>query len=64
MPARLAPGSFYGEKVKSAAVGGLLLTDHCYPPNLRIPEHSHERACFCMVLQGSYTESCGTRKRD
>jgi AraC family transcriptional regulator len=64
MPSRLTPGSFYGEKVKSVEVGGLLLTDHRYPPHLQVPEHSHERAYFCLVLQGAYTESCGAQTRD
>jgi AraC family transcriptional regulator len=64
MDPRLPPGSFYGEKIKRSEVGGLLLTDHRYPPHLQLPKHSHEQAYFCLVLRGTYTESYGTQTRD
>ena len=28
-----------------------------YSPNVRLPQHSHELACFCLVLGGSYEEA-------
>lgn len=63
MEPRLPPGFFYGEKVKNCNEGGLLLADHRYPPFLELPKHSHERAYFCLVLRGTYTESYGMQTR-
>jgi AraC family transcriptional regulator len=64
MELRLAAGSFYGNMQKSQSIGGLLLSEHAYPADLNIPSHSHERAYFCLVLRGGYTESYGRRTRD
>jgi len=64
MEPRLSAGSFYGNQQKSQSVGGLLLSEHAYPPDLRIPSHSHERAYFCLVLRGDYTETYGKSTRD
>src|SRR5579872_4486078 len=63
MEPKLSLGSFYGTPQKSRAVEGLVMTEHAYPPHLRIPRHAHECAYFCLVLQGSYTETYGQRNR-
>ncbi len=39
--------------------GGLRLTEATHPPGLRVPPHSHERAHFCLLLEGRYEENCG-----
>jgi AraC family transcriptional regulator len=40
-----------------------MFTESIYPPSLTTPPHSHERAYFCTVLQGGYSETYGTRTR-
>ncbi len=49
--------------LKIRQVAGLNLMEAAYAPNLRQPAHTHEAACFSLVLQGSYTEKYGTRTR-
>jgi AraC family transcriptional regulator len=41
----------------SRKVGGLTVTENTYAPSLSLPKHTHEQACFCLVLQGRYTET-------
>jgi AraC family transcriptional regulator len=48
--------SSYGTLLKSSVLAGLSLTETAYPPNLRLPQHSHQSDYFCLVLQGSFTE--------
>jgi len=56
---RLPAGQHFGAISKSYDVAGFTLTHTAYAPNLKLPRHAHERACFCLVLRGSYTESFG-----
>ena len=60
MGIRLAPGQFLSTKLASRAVAGLLLAETAHPPDSRLPTHSHERACLCLILGGHVTE---TRER-
>ena len=53
----------YGEVLKSRAVTEFTLTETTYAPNLELPKHSHDRAYFCLVLQGTYTEAYGNKTR-
>ena len=39
-------------RVRDAA--GIKLTEVTYPPDLRLPQHSHEQSCFCFLLHGRY----------
>src|SRR5258708_12905704 len=39
-------------RVRDAA--GIRLTEVTYPPDLRLPQHSHEQSCFCFLLHGRY----------
>jgi AraC family transcriptional regulator len=45
-------------------VAQLTLADVVYPAGARLPSHSHERAYFCLIRRGSYTETYGRRTRD
>jgi hypothetical protein len=42
-------------------IGGLILSETACQPNLNLPRHSHAAAYFSFVLQGSFTETYGTR---
>ncbi len=63
MDRRLQPGKFYGRIIRSAAAGGVRLTETAYPAGAHLPTHSHECAYCVLVLQGSYTEMIGGRRR-
>ncbi|MDT7604271.1 MAG: AraC family transcriptional regulator, partial [Acidobacteriota bacterium] len=45
-----------GELTISSPVANFFITETVYAPRVRLPRHSHRRACFCLVLQGAYTE--------
>jgi len=47
----------HGEIITSHGLHGLSLSEVAYAQNLRLPRHSHEQACFCLILRGSCTES-------
>ncbi len=64
MPLTLPRGQFCGDAVATLARDGVHLTETVYSPGLRLPRHSHERACFIFVVTGTFTETYGTRTRD
>src|SRR5438093_3947826 len=33
---------------------GFTVTDAWFPPRLRLPPHHHDRACFAVMLEGSF----------
>lgn len=57
------PNSLYGTVLRSIAVARFTLTETAYPPRLKLPEHSHQTAYFCFILQGTFTEAYGRRSR-
>lgn len=59
---RLAHGEFFGETVRSRTVAGLACHESRYAPGAVLPEHTHEVACYCLVVRGAYEERCGTRR--
>ncbi len=63
MDVRLPRGHFCGELLKRDEVGGFVLTEYVYPPELKISKHLHEQVYFCVVLQGNYTEVYGKKTR-
>jgi AraC family transcriptional regulator len=63
MGPRLPSGAFYGEIVKSRAVGGFILSESAFGPELAIPAHTHENPFLYFVLNGTSTESFGKRSR-
>ena len=60
---KLLSGRWYGNTLNKDSVAGLTLTETLYGPNLKLPQHSHEQAYFCLVLKGAYTESYGRQSR-
>jgi len=54
----------YGEPLKKRKVSAFTLTERFYPPFFKTPEHSHNDALFCLVLEGNYTETYGHKKRE
>lgn len=60
---KLLSGRWYGDTLSKDSVAGLTLTETVYNSNLKLPQHSHELAYFCLVLKGAYTESYGRLAR-
>jgi AraC family transcriptional regulator len=60
---KLLPGDFFGRILRRRSVAGLTVTETQYPPRLKLPPHRHAGAYFCLVLQGSYTETSATRSQ-
>lgn len=46
----------YGAILNTQKVADLTVTENAYAPQVRLPKHSHSQACFCLVLQGAYSE--------
>jgi AraC family transcriptional regulator len=63
MDLKLAPGRFYGDTLRMHEVAGFGLTETIYPPHFKIPQHSHERPYFGLVLWGTYAETYGNKAR-
>jgi AraC family transcriptional regulator len=63
MTVQLPCGHFYGETLVQRACAGLVVTETRYPPEAVVPAHSHDRAYYCLVLGGAYTECYGTKTR-
>jgi AraC family transcriptional regulator len=64
MSMQLAPGSYYGEAVRTHKTAGFQLSERIYPPGFQTPKHTHKRALFCFVMAGNYTEEYGGKKRE
>ena len=45
-----------GEIINSTLIAGFHLTETAYAPKVILPRHSHRYACFCFVMQGTYSE--------
>src|SRR6266536_7833 len=60
---KLIAGQQYGDPIDSRSIGSFRLAENTYAPGYVTPVHSHERALFCFVLAGSYTETYGSRLR-
>lgn len=43
--------------LRDREAAGLRLTESAYTGRLRLPQHSHEQAHFCLLLQGTYEET-------
>lgn len=56
MTLKLQEGCFPAEVVGGAKAAGLTLTETAYAPRQRLPKHSHDRACFVVVLAGGFSE--------
>lgn len=54
---------FYGELVQRREAAGFILSESKYSPDTRIPKHSHDRAYFNILFNGSYLETYGSKSR-
>ncbi|MGH9970760.1 MAG: helix-turn-helix domain-containing protein [Pyrinomonadaceae bacterium] len=57
----LQPGQFYGEIVKKRFCSDLVLSELRHSTGRRLPEHSHQLAYFCLLVDGDYSESLGRK---
>src|SRR5882762_5240805 len=64
MELTLPQGRFCGKTLATFGHQGVRLTETVYSPGLKLPRHSHERACFIFVIKGSFAETYGNRSRD
>ncbi len=64
MGRRLEGGRFFGRTLRKRSVGDLTMADVVYPAGTRLPLHCHERAYFCLIRRGGYTETYGRRMRE
>ncbi len=63
MQKQLKSGAFFGQRIRTHTASGLVLADVLYPARTHIPKHSHERAYFCLIRKGGYTERYDRRTR-
>jgi AraC family transcriptional regulator len=57
-------GELHGTNVLSLAVSHFQLTDTLHGRNTDAPPHYHELPLICLVLQGSFDERIGARRRE
>jgi AraC family transcriptional regulator len=57
----LQPGQFYGQVIKKHQCAGVVLSELRHTIGRRLPEHSHQQAYFCFLLNGDYAEYQGGR---
>lgn len=53
----------HGAVLRSSTVASFTLTETAYPQRLKLSEHAHQTAYFCLILQGAFTEAYGRRSR-
>jgi AraC family transcriptional regulator len=63
MDLRLAHGHYFGESLRRGSVGALTLIESQYAAGLVASRHTHERSCFCIVLDGGFSETYGRKQR-
>ncbi|HEV2905625.1 MAG TPA: helix-turn-helix domain-containing protein [Pyrinomonadaceae bacterium] len=61
MQTTLRPGEFYGETRTRQIIPGFQLMEAVYPPAIELPKHSHECACFSLMVRGGMKENYGRR---
>ena len=62
MAMRLLAGEYLGAPERALATGAFRALESSYGEGTELPCHAHERAHFCLVLVGTYTERIGTRE--
>ena len=45
-----------GQIINTQLIAGFHMTETAYAPKAIVPDHSHRYACFCLVMQGTYSE--------
>lgn len=61
MEIKLCSGQYYGATRVHKVIQGFRLMEATYPAGLKLPKHSHECACFSLMLQGGMSENYRTR---
>lgn len=51
---KFVPVTLGSPRFRTAEVGGLRVTDAWFPPGVHVPPHHHDRACFAVVVEGSF----------
>jgi len=64
MNQNLKPGQFYGEILHKQQASGLILSELKHQGARKLPQHSHELAYFCLLLNGNYWEQFGPKRID
>lgn len=64
MAIKLKAGEFYGRRSDVIEADGYSFAESSYAPTAQLPTHAHELAHFCLVLDGTYTETIGSRSYD
>jgi AraC family transcriptional regulator len=54
-------GRYYGTTLASTTAGEVTLAEGRYAAHARIPAHAHSGPYFCLVLEGSFEETWGSR---
>ena len=63
MSVNLPNGYHAATILRKQKVGNFILTEKVYAPKLKLPKHTHEQACFSLVMQGSFEERYGAKSR-
>jgi AraC family transcriptional regulator len=58
----LPPGRYLGRSLNRHDGDGFSVTQSAYAERDRLPEHSHSRAHFCLVVEGRYSEDVEGRR--
>jgi AraC family transcriptional regulator len=61
MSQKIAKTKLFGESLQKQKVSAFTLSERFYAPYFHTPKHAHEKALFCLVVNGSYTETYGNR---
>src|SRR5215216_3834248 len=64
MEIKLSLGQIRQTVVKECRVAQLRLSESVYPAHLKTPKHSHQHACFCLVLSGASLQTYGLNTRE
>jgi AraC family transcriptional regulator len=57
---QMQPGQFFGDTV-SKRIAGAILSEVTHPGSRCLPTHAHQWPYLCMLLQGFYNETVGTK---
>ena len=61
MQIKLRSGQYYGTIRMNRSIPGFRLMEVLYAAGVKLPKHSHESACFGLMLHGAMTENYGTK---
>lgn len=56
-------GNYYGVSSSIHQVSGLRLAERSYSGDFKTPSHSHPEAYFCLILDGTSTQTYGAKSR-